>query len=209
MISLAHLCLRRRPVRRVLLNGNVTNQKTYPDPVTLPATAGGTPPAGSGAPSETQFIYDRNNRLTETRIIGVRIGSFNGSTYVTTVATNLISINQYDAAGNVIREQDANGSSIYHYYDKNGREIGKVDQENYLTVYDRDAEGNVLRDRRVSNKIPVVATVTSDPNALLNPYNGGVSLAGHEAVFVSTLLLAALMIAVSEHLTPMTVCLQC
>jgi YD repeat-containing protein len=156
-------------------NGNVTSQKIYSEITNFPASAGGTPPAANGTFRETQFIYDRNNRLTETRIPGVRVGGFNGSNYATAAGQTLTSINQYDAAGNLIREQDSNGSSIYHYYDKNGREIAKIDQENYLTMFDRDSEGNVTRDRRVANKIPVAVSTTSDPVALFNTYNGGIS----------------------------------
>jgi YD repeat-containing protein len=156
-------------------NGNVTSQKVYTGTSAHPATAGGVPPVPTGTVRETQFIYDRNNRLIETRILNVRTGSFNGSSYATTAGATLTSINTYDAAGDIVREQDANGNSIFHYYNKNGHEIAKIDQENYLTIYYRDSEGNVTRELRVINQIPVAVSITNDPVALFNTYNGGVA----------------------------------
>ena len=149
-------------------NGNVTNQKVFAIEVLLASRQiGGTLPqsvtTAAGSARETQFFYDKNNRLTETRIMAVRAGSFNGTSYVTTASTALISINQYDAAGNMVREQDANGNSIYHYYDKNGREIAKVDQEKYLTTWVRDSEGNVTEEMRFATQLVATPSIGVTP----------------------------------------------
>ena len=100
----------------------------------------------------TTLGYDRNNRLTQSVIVGVRTGSFNGSAYSTSTNQNLTSSNQYDSAGNLIKEVDANGGAIYHFYNKAGREIAKLDQEQFLTNWTRDADGNVLVETRFATK---------------------------------------------------------
>ncbi len=134
-------------------NGNVTSQKVYSGQAAAPTAAGGTAAAGIGTFRETQLSYDRSNRLVQTSVIGVRTGAYNGTAYATSAGQNLNSYNQYDAAGNLIKETDANGNAIYHWYDKRGKEVAKVDQEGYLTTWTRDADGNVLWDQRYATKV--------------------------------------------------------
>ena len=111
---------------------------------------------------ETLFAYDRNNQLLATSHAGVRTGAFNGTSYQSSTGT-LTEQRIYDAMGNLIREIDANGASIYHYYDKRGREIARVDAENYLTEFTLNADGNVISERRYATRLTTTPTVGSVP----------------------------------------------
>ncbi len=135
-------------------NGNLTNQKIWSSSVALPGTAGGSPPAAlaNDTARETTLSYDKVGRLTQTVIVGVRTGSYTGTAYVTTASQNLTSANLYDGFGNLIKEVDANGNAIHHWYDRAGREVVKLDQEQYLTGWTRDADGNVTAETRFATR---------------------------------------------------------
>ncbi|KSB91877.1 hypothetical protein AS593_07585 [Caulobacter vibrioides] len=136
---------------------NVKTFRVYETLVAQPANAGGAAPAGSGAYRETTYAYDKNNRLVSTSMAGLRVGQSDGSGYGTEVATATTQ-RVYDFMGNVLEEIDARGMKILHTYDKLGREIARVDQSNYLTVYTRDAEGNVVSETRYANRTTDPAT---------------------------------------------------
>lgn len=152
------------------LNGNVVATRTYPTPVsmtqhaaqTLERAFGSDRPAAPDSLANTEFretlyAYDKNNRLVSTTVKGVRVGSFDTGTYETSLSgvafPDVVTTIAYDAMGNVIKQTDARGNIIFSYYDKNGRKIAQVDQENYLTRWAYDAEGNVTRETRFAGKI--------------------------------------------------------
>jgi YD repeat-containing protein len=142
-------------------NGNLTVERVYGNATALPGTAGGAAPAPSGTPREVYFAYDRANRLIEKRILGVQKGELVGTVYQRPTSDIVTSIG-YDFMGNVSQEIDGRGSSIFHYYDKNGREIAKADQENYITAWTRDSEGNVLSETRFATQYgatPIIGTI--------------------------------------------------
>jgi YD repeat-containing protein len=129
-------------------NGNVTSKKTYAVTVGHPTNPGGTPPPPpAGEFRETTYIYDGLNRLLTSTIANVRTGAWNGSSYVTNVASQSTNY-QYDSNGNVTRIFDANGGVTIFVYDKLNRAYGKVDPERWATVWGYDAEGNVTFERR-------------------------------------------------------------
>jgi YD repeat-containing protein len=153
-------------------NGNVLTSRVYGDLVALPAVAGGAEPSpviGSNY-RETLYTYDFNNRLTQTKVVGLRVGliDINGN-YGTAIA-DVVNTMEYDLAGNVVRETDGRGATVYSYYDKLGRKAGQIDQENYLTVWNRDADGNLWTEMRYANKFvgtpplggAVPTTITAD-----------------------------------------------
>ena len=150
-------------------SGNLLTQKVWSTGVAVPAAPGGVVPSASGAVRETRLAYDKNGRLIESKVIGVRTGAFNGTSYVTTPAQDLTSNNEYDAFGNLVKEIDANRNAIFHWYDKNGRELAKLDQESFLTTWSRDADGNVTSETRFAAKFSgapnasaAAPTVTAD-----------------------------------------------
>ncbi|MFM2409443.1 MAG: hypothetical protein RL481_271, partial [Pseudomonadota bacterium] len=142
-------------------NGNVVGQTIFAQSLT------GTPPFGGARPTvaagaldrATRFEYDRANRQTEKRVENVRTGKYNSQTQAyditdpATAASTLRMLMAYDAMGNMLVETDANGGQIFHYFDRLGREVAKVDQENYLTRWTRDAEGNVTEEVRFAQKL--------------------------------------------------------
>jgi|GEM_PF-1247577 len=132
-------------------NGNVTATRTYATFVTVPPAS---PPS---APTtqydrETTYEYDQANRLKASKITNVRVGSYSGTSYTSSITT-LVTLNGYDAAGNLTSQTDPNGNVTYNYYDKLGRKVGQVDALGYLTLYQLDGEGNVTREQRFANAL--------------------------------------------------------
>jgi YD repeat-containing protein len=151
-------------------NGNVGSARVHSATVTLPTLAGGDAPTSASSYRETIYTYDSNNRLTHSKVVGLRSGEY-GSSYISAVS-DIILQKVYDLAGNLVQEIDGRLISVYSFYDKAGRRIAKVDQENYLTSYTLDGEGNVKTEERFANPVAAVA-ITSDPVALRSSVLGG------------------------------------
>jgi len=152
-------------------NGNVTTSCVYGDAVALPATPGGTPPLPVNGSNyrATGYQYDKNNRLLTTYHDNVSFGYQGSPNYV--YGTGRITVsNAYDAAGNLVVQQDGQpgnlAGQIIYFYDRNGHKIGQVDQANYLTTYDLDADGNVITETRYANALSGSVSPTNDLNAL-------------------------------------------
>jgi YD repeat-containing protein len=144
-------------------NGNMLTSRVFGTEVTLPAVAGGaapTPP--SGEVRLATYSYDKLNRLKTTSIAGVRTGGWDGTSYTTSVTT-ITSTLDYDSNGNIIKATDGNGGLIFSYYDKLGRKTAQVDQENYLTGWTLDVEGNVLTERRYATAAAGTIATTAPP----------------------------------------------
>jgi YD repeat-containing protein len=143
--------------------GNVLTSRVYDTQVSLPATGGAAPTAPGGTWRETVNSYDALDRLLTRSIIGVETGYWNDTNWVSSTAA-IVTAYDYDAAGNVVKVTDANGGAIFSWYDKLGRKVAEVDQENHLTAWTRDADGNVLNERRYTTKVagtPVIGTAPS------------------------------------------------
>jgi YD repeat-containing protein len=149
--------------------GNKLTDKVYGDFLaSLPSTPGGSPPnpIDSSNYRQTSYAYDLLNRLTSTSIAGALVGSWNGTTGVTTATQTVSSSLIYDANGNVVKSTDANGNATFTYYDSLGRKTVQVDALNYVTKWTYDAEGNVLSETRFATALaaaPVVGTVPAMP----------------------------------------------
>lgn len=129
-------------------NGNLLARRVYGTAVELPEIAGDAIDPPEGEYRETEYLYDQANRLQWTVVRGLLIGQY-GTPYIDDVWTGYI----YDAFGNLTREIDANGNNSFHYYDTNGREIAKLDREQFLTTWTRDADGNVVSETRHANRV--------------------------------------------------------
>jgi YD repeat-containing protein len=141
-------------------NGNVDNSRIYETPVALPAHGARTAPGGGASDyRETLYTYDGNNRLTHTTVPQLITGEY-GTTYARTTA-DVITENVYDAAGNLVRQIDGRGNSIFSFYDKLGRRIAQVDEEKYLTFYTLDGDGNALKEERFATQLSGTITTAS------------------------------------------------
>lgn len=145
-------------------NGSVVSTWTYGDLITVPANANGSIPTAVDTNNYrlTSFTYYRDNRLKETKIVGITSGEWTGSAFVVTAgmvsgapnaAADIKTLVEYDAAGNVTHQEDGRGNDVYMWYDKLGCMVAKVDAESYLTVWTRDAEGNALTETRFATKL--------------------------------------------------------
>lgn len=136
-------------------------------PLIAQAVAGGGAPApyDAGNYRETLFFYDKANRLSDTRMQNVQVGYFDG-TYYQTGVQNVDTTYVYDALGNVIKQTDPRGFSVFNYYDKLGHRIAQADANNYLTVWTYDANGNVLSETRYGNLISITPSTTTSVAAL-------------------------------------------
>jgi YD repeat-containing protein len=133
-------------------NGNRTSVRAYDAAVALPGSPGGAPPSGSGTSRLVTYAYDRSNRLTTTTVSGLQTGEYAAGAWSFS-STDVVSTIEYDMAGNVIHQEDGRGSDVYFWYDQGGRQIAQIDAENYLTIYQRDAEGNAVAETRFASKI--------------------------------------------------------
>lgn len=148
--------------------GNLVTARAYDARVNLGSlTAGGTLPL-TGSYRETTHQYDALNRLQKTFVLNTLSGAWVGSSYVITDSNSapdyLVTEYNYDAVGNVIKTIDPNGNAAFSYYDKLGRKTAQVDQENYLTTWALDAEGNVLTERRYATRWNNTVTTAAPPS---------------------------------------------
>jgi YD repeat-containing protein len=144
-------------------NGNRTSARAYEAPVSLPP--GSTAPTGTGTPRETRYEYDASNRLTRTKMIGLKTGEYVGTTWSVTTGDVFVTL-EYDAAGNVIHQEDGRGNDVYTWYDKLGRKVAQVDAENYLTTWELDSEGNAKSETRFATRLSSFTVPTpADPGS--------------------------------------------
>jgi YD repeat-containing protein len=151
-------------------NGNVIEARVYETAVTLPADGGSeeeAPVAPGGASRSTSFTYDNLNRVLTNSISGVKTGSWNGSTWVTSTAPITVAY-QYDAGGNVVKTTSANGNTTWIYYDSLGRKTTQVDSERYRIDWTYDNEGHVLSETRSANQVAAPSSTTTPPSVTPN-----------------------------------------
>ena len=134
-------------------NGNVLTTRAYGTAVALPGTAGGAAPAAPGGEyRETSYTYDALDRVKTTSVANVRTGAWNGSYYATGIGTVTTTFD-YDANGNLIKTTDGAGGTRFSFYDRANRKVAEVDQENYLTYWTFDGEGNVTQEERFAARL--------------------------------------------------------
>jgi YD repeat-containing protein len=144
-------------------NGNRVSARAYETAVSLPP--GGTVPTGTGTPRETLYEYDRSNRLTATRVTGLKTGQYAGGSWSFSTS-DIVTTVEYDMAGNVIHQEDGRGNDIYSWYDRLGRKVAQVDAENYLTTWELDSEGNAKSETRFATRLSSFTVPTpTDPGS--------------------------------------------
>ena len=132
--------------------GDLLTSRVHGTVVALPTEPGGTPPAApNGEYRETSYGYDNLGRLRSTTITDIRSGRWNGTAFELTAAP-ITTTYQYDSVGNLIAETDAEGATVFSYYDRNRQRIAQVDKEGYVTRWWYNAEGNVVGERRYATQ---------------------------------------------------------
>ena len=147
-----------------------TAELRYGDPVALPAVAGGVPPAPVNPANvrEKRFTYDANNALVQTLVPSVVLGEQAvAASAFTNFTQDVITKSVYDASGNEVQTIDGRGNSTFRYYDRLGQKILEVDPENYLTRWEYDGAGNVIRETKYANRLSIPPAIASDPAALI------------------------------------------
>ncbi|HEF5873488.1 TPA: LysM peptidoglycan-binding domain-containing protein, partial [Burkholderia cenocepacia] len=141
--------------------GNRIATRVFGDPVA--PTNGAEPPAPIDASRvrETRYCYDENNRLVESRVLGVATGYFDPSAgetqrgeYFITSGSDLVTRYRYDGAGRLIEQTDPAGNRTLSFYDRMGNKLLEVDGAGYGIRWERDAEGRVLTETRFASRYP-------------------------------------------------------
>ncbi|WEJ98137.1 MAG: polymorphic toxin-type HINT domain-containing protein [Candidatus Sphingomonas phytovorans] len=113
----------------------------------------------------TLYIYDKSDRLIETRGDQVSVIGDDLVTVTTPAAPN--EQIKYDGRGNIIETIDAGGARTLLYYDDLNRKTVEIRQTsasgNTYSTYAYDANGNVTLTRVYAGSIALPATVTATP----------------------------------------------
>ncbi|MED5595887.1 GH-E family nuclease [Janthinobacterium sp. P210006] len=160
--------------------GNMTSALVYNTPVSAPAGNGAPQPVNPAERRQTYYDYDQANRMVGTRVgnsdkqkevngdpvFSVPMAERNeqGSFDFKNVAIE--TQRTYDALGNVVSEKDGRGTLTWSYYNTAGAKIAQVDGKNYLTVWSRDAAGNILQEYRYAQPVKLVANAASSVEEL-------------------------------------------
>jgi YD repeat-containing protein len=116
----------------------------------------------------TNYAYDLLDRLVTTTGDNVTVVA---SDLQTTSSVTPTTTNVYDRRGNVIETTDASGAHVFSYYNHLSYKIAQVDQNNYVTTFAVDGNGNVLTQTRyatafvgtvTTSSIPAVSSTASD-----------------------------------------------
>lgn len=138
--------------------GQVVKIQSYETPVTFPAqSSGALPTAPTGNVRIVEYGYDKVGRQTAVITPDVYTYEYDAQGQGALVKKTTIEKTYYDGNGNIIRVEDAKGSSSYHYYDAIGRKILSIDNSGYATqwAYDYDATNkvNTLTETKYSKKL--------------------------------------------------------
>ncbi|ROH83782.1 RHS repeat protein, partial [Pseudomethylobacillus aquaticus] len=129
--------------------GNRLTETRYGNGVGTPVV--GTLPtvvADSNIDRTTYYSYDKLGRVTKSEVRNIATGAYGssgGGQYQMSTGS-LATTTVYDALGNVMRVVDANGNTTRSWYNKAGQAVARVDALGYVTVWERDAYGNITRE---------------------------------------------------------------
>ena len=150
--------------------GNMISALVYNTPVSAPAGNVSPQPVNPTERRQTYYVYDQANRM-----IGTKVGNskeeaaINGDPVIKVQWAEpnqgggfglydgtILTSRAYDALGNVVSESDGRGTVSWSYYNTAGVKTAQVDGKNYLTVWTRDAAGNILQEYRYANPVSLV-----------------------------------------------------
>jgi YD repeat-containing protein len=163
-------------------NGNVKAHKVYGDAAAFAGARPAAPPGPVNASNfrETHYTYDKANRLETSFGASLTTARWDGDSYDFATGTIVAHI-EYDAAGNAIRDY-VGDVETRTFYDKLGRKIAQLDPEHYLTVWELDAEGNVLVETRHATRV----TGSIAQNASIAALHAAAGSSGDDRITVFT-----------------------
>ena len=112
----------------------------------------------------TTYVYDKVNRLIETRGQARQIYSQTNHLAVSGLHTPTETIS-YDKRGNITKTVDASGATTVFYYDDLGRKVVEIDALGTYTAYEYDHNSNVERIRIFESQVSVPADGGSQEEA--------------------------------------------
>ena len=124
--------------------GNVTVERRYATLIHLPADD--TLPMPQGSYRELRLSYDANGQLLSTLQAQVGYAELDRHTGNFLYQTgDIVTRTAYNAMGQAVMNQDAQGRRSYLYYDALGRKTLSIDAAGYAIAWQYDANGNILR----------------------------------------------------------------
>jgi YD repeat-containing protein len=175
--------------------GNLTQQKEYGTALQTPWTISSysLPTATATEDRTTTYAYDRLNRKTTESRLNVEYSTLTNGTSVRGTLTTTYG---YDAVGNQTRVTSADGSITYTYFDSLGRVLAVAAPSRTstvdgtalipLTVFRRDAYGNVLAKVEYVKGAATGITPTTYQVAAADPVSDRVTVASYDSFGRST-----------------------
>ncbi len=118
---------------------------------------------GLGEARTTLWIYDKADRLVETRGNQVKtISQASHNDFIWVVPTEKL---KYDARSRVIEKTDALGGRTLYYYDKMSRVTAEIGPTGTFTAYTYDANGNMLTRRVYGTAVALPGVAGGAPPA--------------------------------------------
>ncbi len=155
------------------INGQVVAQRISNETISPPASAGASAPTPA-TPNDSRvtfYRYDSRNHLIETRTPSVTTGRVSALTGNYEVSSgDVITRQELNAFGQVVRSIDANGGVTLIWSDHAGRPLLTLDAEGYAVVQQRDAAGRVVRETRYAKRYGNPVTPGTDPLQLLTTW---------------------------------------
>jgi len=134
--------------------GNIVVQRSYVDPVGLPAGDDLPAVANDGRCRELRFTYDANGKLLTTTQAQLGYAELDVTTGNLLYKTgDIVTGTAYNAMGQVVANQDAQGNRSYLYYDALGRKILAIDAAGYAVTWKYDANGNAVSQRSYAHAL--------------------------------------------------------
>ncbi|RZF29098.1 LysM peptidoglycan-binding domain-containing protein [Paraburkholderia sp. UYCP14C] len=157
--------------------GNVLVTQVYADPVV--ASAGTQPPVPVDLTRvrETRYVYDADNRLTQSRVQNVATGYFDPSAgddargeYFITSGSELVMTWEYDGCGWVTATVDPAGNRTTYFYNRSGKKTLEIDAKGFGIAYTVNAQGNVTQETRFALAFPDPVSAGASVNAIVSSW---------------------------------------
>ncbi|MBB5447926.1 MULTISPECIES: hypothetical protein, partial [unclassified Paraburkholderia] len=157
--------------------GNVVVTQVYADPVVAPTGSQAPEPVDPSRVRETRYVYDADNRLTQSRVQNVATGYFDPSAgddargeYFITSGSELVTTWEYDGCGQVTATVDPAGNRTTYFYNKAGQKTLEIDAKGFGIAYTVNAQGNVTQETRFALPFPDPVSASASVNTIVSAW---------------------------------------